>query len=74
MKNIEITKEHLDEIKSNELMFGSHASARAVTTKTKRITYQPLTKLIRVYVNGERIAMSQNEQEMIDLYNSISIR
>lgn len=74
MKNIEITKEHLAEIANKELTFGSACKAKATIVSSKSITYQPSTQLIRVYADNKLIDSSTEEQEMIDLYNSIFIR
>lgn len=73
MKNNDLTIEHMNDVLAHEITFGSAAKAKRNYVLSKSITYQPSTKLIRVYSGNERIAMSQNETEMIALYNSLSV-
>jgi|APGre2960657404_1045060.scaffolds.fasta_scaffold396369_1 hypothetical protein len=67
---MQTTLQHWAEVFDKEFSFGAHFTAK----KSKQITYNPLSKIVFVYADKALVASSTELQEMLDLYNSISIR
>ena len=65
-----LTMDHWKEVFDKEISFGGHFTA----TKSKKITYNPLSQMTFVYADGELVDSSTDLEAMIDLYNSISVR
>ncbi len=70
----DLTLLHMAEVISREITFGSACSAKAHKVKSKAITYQPTTEIIRIYADDNLIATGKSAIKMIEQYNSISIR
>jgi len=66
---MQTTIQHWAEVFNKEFSFGAIFTAK----KSKQITYNPLTKMVFVYADKVLVDSSSELQDMLDLYNSISV-
>lgn len=70
MKSTDLTLDDVSQIIEKELTLGSSSRAGG---NSKLISYQPSTGSYRVYADKKLIGSDVFAQDMLDLYNSISV-
>lgn len=70
MKNTDLTLDDVKQIINQKLTLGSSSRAGG---NSKLISYQPSTGLYHVYADKKLIGADVFAQDMLDLYNSISV-
>lgn len=70
MENIDLTLDDVNQVIANEITLGSAFKAGG---NSKLISFQPSSGLYRVYADKKIIGSDVFAQDMVNLYNSISV-